>query len=255
MFSISPTRFTDIKSRRRGSVLTLAALSMVALLGFAALAVDYGQLVVTRNHLQRACDAAALAGAAELPASTTSRMDMATYQAQNTAFQNKVLTSETTVTYPTPAPAANSNRIRVSATRNVPTLFARVLGITSNTVSTQAVAGRSALKGIPGNIPLAITVDDYNKFKDGTPFNERLIDNNRQDFTPDTITAVDLRLGGQGKSGAVFEEDLKYGYTGTTVIGDPVNSALNASLASQSQKLDSAITYRITESAKAPWYD
>ena len=39
------------------------AVSMVVLLGFVGLAIDVGMLMVTRNEMQNAADAAALAGA------------------------------------------------------------------------------------------------------------------------------------------------------------------------------------------------
>ena len=52
--------------RRRGAVGAFALVSMVALLGMMALAVDTGRLYVARAQLQTAADAAALAGAMEL---------------------------------------------------------------------------------------------------------------------------------------------------------------------------------------------
>ncbi len=53
----------DASHRRRGTVVVAAAIMMVALLGFAALAVDVGNLYAAKGQLQRAADAAALAGA------------------------------------------------------------------------------------------------------------------------------------------------------------------------------------------------
>ena len=47
--------------RRSGNVILLTGFSLVVMLGFAALAVDYGISVNTKNRLQRTCDAAALA--------------------------------------------------------------------------------------------------------------------------------------------------------------------------------------------------
>lgn len=49
--------------RRRGTVAVLVAISLVVLLGFAALAIDVANLYTARGELQRAADAAALAGA------------------------------------------------------------------------------------------------------------------------------------------------------------------------------------------------
>lgn len=50
-------------SRQRGASLVLVAVAVVALLGFAALTLDAGNLYVARNELQNAADAGALAGA------------------------------------------------------------------------------------------------------------------------------------------------------------------------------------------------
>jgi uncharacterized membrane protein len=48
---------------QNGGVIVLVAVSMFFLLGFAALAIDVGHLVVARNELQNAADAGAIAGA------------------------------------------------------------------------------------------------------------------------------------------------------------------------------------------------
>lgn len=54
-----PSKLRD----QNGGVIVLVAVSMIVLLGFAALAVDVGHLVAARNELQNAADAGALAGA------------------------------------------------------------------------------------------------------------------------------------------------------------------------------------------------
>src|SRR5262245_66654063 len=50
----------------RGAVLVHAALAMLLLIAFSALAIDYGALMVSRRQAQNAADAAALAGALSL---------------------------------------------------------------------------------------------------------------------------------------------------------------------------------------------
>jgi hypothetical protein len=62
MKKIRPHVFKD----QRGFTLVFLGLSIIVLLGFAALAVDIGYLYAARNELQNAADAAALAGAREL---------------------------------------------------------------------------------------------------------------------------------------------------------------------------------------------
>ncbi len=54
--------FTD----SRGAVAVMVAISLVMLLGFAALVIDIGHALVTRNELQNVADAAVLAGARQL---------------------------------------------------------------------------------------------------------------------------------------------------------------------------------------------
>ena len=55
-------------SRRResGQVIVIAALTMMVLIGFAALSIDYSYLSVSKDELRRASDAAALAAASQL---------------------------------------------------------------------------------------------------------------------------------------------------------------------------------------------
>ena len=50
----------------RGALLVHAALAMLALIAFSALAIDYGALLLGRRQAQNAADAAALAGAVSL---------------------------------------------------------------------------------------------------------------------------------------------------------------------------------------------
>ena len=58
---------TKLLCNQRGAVLLLAAFVLPALLGFGALAIDIGMLYKTKTELSAAADAAALAGAQELP--------------------------------------------------------------------------------------------------------------------------------------------------------------------------------------------
>ena len=63
---MSPTKQTHQRGNQHGAVLVIVAISMIALLGVVALAVDYGYLAVTKTELQNIADASALAGAGEL---------------------------------------------------------------------------------------------------------------------------------------------------------------------------------------------
>src|SRR5277367_6963974 len=60
------TKYFPMRRGERGQTLILVAVSLIALMGMAALAVDLVTLYAARSEVQRAADAAALAGAKAL---------------------------------------------------------------------------------------------------------------------------------------------------------------------------------------------
>ena len=87
------------RPRRRGSILPLVVLTMVAMCGFVALSIDLGLIAVAKTQCQNSADAAAMAGARALDGSTsqnigdTSTPGTSKYIAQQTATANLVLNS------------------------------------------------------------------------------------------------------------------------------------------------------------------
>src|SRR5437763_4614078 len=78
---------------RRGTILPLLAISLVALLGFVALSVDLGLVAMARTQCQNAADCAALAGARTLSGDPTNNNNYANCEpaARRAAAANKVL--------------------------------------------------------------------------------------------------------------------------------------------------------------------
>ena len=127
-----------------GQVLVLTAISMTALLGMTALAVDVGLLFRTKRNIQIASDAAATAGALDY-FNTTSASSVQT-AAQNAAtangFTDGVGGVHVYVTNPvTTGPHTGAGTVKVVITRSNPTVFMRILGQNSMTVGAKAVAG------------------------------------------------------------------------------------------------------------------
>lgn len=58
--------FGKLKNDERGSIPVLVALSLTVLLGFSALAIDFGMMAACKQRMQNAADAAALAAAGDL---------------------------------------------------------------------------------------------------------------------------------------------------------------------------------------------
>lgn len=61
-----PRRSDSAGSSEKGAVAVMIAFMIVTVLGFAALAVDVGYMMVARNELQNIADASALAAARKL---------------------------------------------------------------------------------------------------------------------------------------------------------------------------------------------
>jgi len=108
---------------------------MVVILGMAAMAIDVGMFLQERRELQNAADAAALAGAQKLPGWPTSAVADATTWAQQNGIGTGELEAVTVrTTYVT------NDTVTVQVKRDVPWLFARVLGKGSDTIRADATA-------------------------------------------------------------------------------------------------------------------
>jgi Flp pilus assembly protein TadG len=106
-------------SSESGLVLVWMALMLTVLLGMAGFAVDLGSWYLRSAKLQRAADAAALAGVVWMPGDPAS----ARAAAVATLQRNGIDTSKVAVTYPPPS-ATQQFRVQLSDA-NVPTFFSR----------------------------------------------------------------------------------------------------------------------------------
>ena len=134
---------------KRGSVIVLVAVSLVALMGMAALAIDLGMLRKVKAEAQRAADAASLAGAAAFlyDMSMADKVNSAHSWAQQAADTNYMhgekidTTTEITVTV-----IPDSAKVRVKVRRAaIGVWFAKIFGINSLPVGAVAAAEASDL--------------------------------------------------------------------------------------------------------------
>jgi Flp pilus assembly protein TadG len=149
--------------RRRGSLVPLAAVSLVALMGMIALGVDLGMIAVARTQCQNAADLAALAGTRLLNGnSPNNNLTAAQNFASSMATANSVLSVPLTnsqITVTTGVYRYNSTSqqfaadfsgtklageswtaMQVQVNTQQPTYFAQVFGMTPIAVSSVAVA-------------------------------------------------------------------------------------------------------------------
>jgi len=136
----------------RGQALVLAAMAMVVILGFAAMAIDVGYWFSQKREVQKAVDAAALAGAQELPDDYV----LAETMARDYLTKNGIVDTDTisvtfrcTSTYEIACdPGANKwDTIVVEVERPAEAWFARVFGIQEALIRDVRAAGCAGLCG------------------------------------------------------------------------------------------------------------
>lgn len=144
----------------RGQALILFALSLAVLLGFAAMSIDVGLILHRRTDIQKAADAAALAGAQELPSGGAA---LAEQKALEWAVLNGYSNGpDYTVTVTTPY-EGDADKIEVEINGSEPAVFARALGKTSFPVKARAVA-TATQESVINAAMLALNPTECNSF-------------------------------------------------------------------------------------------
>ena len=144
-------------NNQKGAVIVTTALTVVVIMGFAALAVDVGYLLTGRNQLQNAVDAAALSGASGLlgVAGLVNDQSFAINNAVQVANLNMIMNNPLNinsgdVSFP------NANAVSVNSIQTLNMFFARVLGINTMNVSASATASLLPLIGTRRIRPFAV---------------------------------------------------------------------------------------------------
>ena len=234
---------TAHRKNERGITIVLVAISLLALLGMAALAIDVSTLYMAHGEAQRAADAAALAGARMFASSgytsassTLAASDIcqtsavpgaaaaANRQAEAVAAQNLVAGQPAAVKSITCITTAANPQIAVTVQRTaLPTFFGRIWGGLTNTVTATAVAeaynpsGSAAPVQMTGVKPWLIPNCDPNNGGPGDcAAGGRFVDNisgaiqNTGSFVGKTITLVHVTGGAAPNANAPLAGDLQY---------------------------------------------
>ena len=114
------------RRRERGQVLVFFVVAIFVIIGLIAVVIDVAWYWSNTLEIQRAADAAALAGAPRLPNDPAGAFTLAF----NEATKNGYTTGGGTVVTPSVDPT-NNRRLRVSVKANVGTFFMRIFGIAS----------------------------------------------------------------------------------------------------------------------------
>ena len=136
--------------KKGGQVLVVVALMLVVLLSFSTLIIDGGSKSLTRRQIQNAADAAALAGARDLPDDTT----QAVADAKAYALANGKSTD--TVNVELKSNKKPNDSITVSISRTSPSFLAQIFNQKNSTVVADASAGVAVAASVPWIVPFVI---------------------------------------------------------------------------------------------------
>lgn len=118
-----------------GQVIVFVVAILAILIGMGALVIDGGSWFRAQRHLQTAADAAALAGAQDLPFTATAQSTAISY-----AQTNYTGLAAPTITFPGTSPCAPNSCIDVAAVTTAPGFLSRIYGAVFNNVTVRAHA-------------------------------------------------------------------------------------------------------------------
>ena len=149
----TPTTRHERRRHSRGQVLVIFTAAMFALLGMMAIVIDVSWYWANSLRVQRAADAAALAGAVLLPADIPGAKTRATSEATKNGY-----TAGGGVIVTSTQDANNTRQLDVTISAPVSTFFMRLVGI--NTIT--ATRSSSALYVLP--VPMGSPENYYGVF-------------------------------------------------------------------------------------------
>jgi hypothetical protein len=193
----------SVRRDERGQAIVLMTLSLVVIMGMAALVLDVGNWFHTKRRLQGTADAAALAGAQLLP------NDSSGAQSQALAYANKnggdVAGANITVT----STVLPNDTISVRARKTDPGIFSGILGIASADIDARAKARVGPPSRAKYVAPMVVYCDHpliHNCNGNSTP---DFFSNTTMDYDPMGAPGAFgmLNLGGESNPGASEEAD------------------------------------------------
>jgi Putative Flp pilus-assembly TadE/G-like len=200
---------------KRGQVAIILSLILVPLIALIGLGADLGLLYFHWVILQKAADAAVLAGAGYLPSQPSTAQSTASSYATANGMKGTEITSDTV--------AGDDMSITMTTSRTVPYYFLQLVGLSSGTVRPMAKAGiQSNTYGARGLIPIGLPCSSTScSYSTGTLYQlvQAGANGNGGSWNVGPGNWGRLALGSSG--GSQFLNNLLNGYEGS--IGSSVN--------------------------------
>jgi hypothetical protein len=195
------TLFRRFLQEQEGSSIILVGLAFIGLLAIAGLVIDGGSLYMSKSHLQKTANAAALSGAQELTNDEATVREVVNQVLQAHEETNSLV--QTTIEM--------ENKVSVHLKKDVPLSFVKIFGYHTAPVEAIATAEIMTMSKATGAAPLgideSISLNFYTEYKLKVDETE-----------VDTGNFGVLALGGSGAS--TYEQNLKYGYQNSIQVGD-----------------------------------
>lgn len=258
-------RLRNALNDESGQALVLAAVGMVVILSFGALAIDAGQLHYMQSKLQAAADAAAIAGALEISYCGVTKDCTAMQTAAKAALTENGFTGSTLYTQCATAgsgltitvnngPCAlgsttkdpnygSASYVEVVVTQPQPTYFARLVGVSSVNITVRAEAGL-------GNSPDCLFLSTGNT---STSANNALLVNGNATMN----ASCDIIDDAGGSSAAIFNGGDTITSTGLYIHGGDINNGnntLNPSPTTHAAAVSDPLSYLTPPSAGSCTY-
>jgi hypothetical protein len=192
----------DLK-KESGVVAIFVGIAMVAIAGMLAYVIDTGSLYEVRRSMQKAADAAALAGVQELPKSPGNAVQVALDYVEMQGLP--VSTSDVIIqsTY------VSNDTIKVTVSDpEKKTFFGGIFGINSVDVGATATAIVGSPEEYKGLVPWYIVEGDW---VPGANYSLYLNKTGSVSFN------------GESTGGSLYRDNIAHGYQGTLDIGDPID--------------------------------
>lgn len=169
-----------VVSKNEGTTIVVLALLMVFIMGFVALSIDIGLIVVEKQNLQNAIDATVIAAAQELP-DTLKATEVANQYIQLNGYtpDNIVITFEDSDT-----------TIHIDSIKNIEYTFAKFLGFTSKNINSKS--GATTQNTLP-------QVFDYALFS-GSSSDRLSLNGSNYYIDGNTHTNKDFRMNGSNQT-------------------------------------------------------
>ncbi len=192
---------------QKGSALIIVVIGMTVLMGAAALVTDIGLVFIEENKLKNTADAAALAGALDLPSSPDKAKETALSYIEKNGFPREIASSIVITD--------DNYGIQVVLKNRIDYVFARVLGFTDKEINVTSKALLGSVTAVYEGIrPFVV---EKRQFSYGE---QVVLKENGGDGYHGNYGAT--ALGGTGAR--IYEENIINGYKSRLEVGDTIDT-------------------------------